>query len=132
MGLPGSGKTTLSVSLIKLLSKDSYSVDWFNADEVRGMYNDWDFTKEGRIRQAHRMRELADKSRTDFCIADFVAPYPISREIYDADFTIWVDTIKTSGYEDTNAEFVEPDHYDFRITQQDHAMWSNIIYSKIV
>jgi len=87
MGLPGSGKTTLAESLAHELD-----CDHFNADKVREQFNDWDFTAEGRLRQARRMRELADK--TDLAICDFVCPLPEMREIFGADVVIWMDTIK--------------------------------------
>ena len=54
-GLPGSGKTTLAEPLAELLG-----AVWINADQVRKKYDDWDFTPEGRIRQAQRMRHLSD------------------------------------------------------------------------
>ena len=47
MGLPGSGKTTLASELVSLLK-----AKWLNADEVRKEANDWDFSEEGRKRQA--------------------------------------------------------------------------------
>jgi adenylylsulfate kinase len=49
-GLPGSGKTTFAKKLIS-----EKKIAYFNADEVRKMFNDWDFTEAGRIRQAQRM-----------------------------------------------------------------------------
>ena len=55
MGLSGSGKTFLS----KLLQKE-LSCAWYNADNLREMANDWDFSDEGRKRQSHRMKALAD------------------------------------------------------------------------
>ena len=56
MGLPGSGKTTLAKKLTKLLN-----AGWINADKVREKYDDWDFTKEGVLRQAKRMGNLSEK-----------------------------------------------------------------------
>ena len=55
MGLPGSGKTYLVESLQPLLE-----AAWYNADKVREMANDWNFSPEGRIRQSMRMRAFAD------------------------------------------------------------------------
>ena len=69
MGLPGSGKTTLAKEVVK-----SLKADWFNADKIRGKYNDWDFSREGILRQVKRMRKLADKSKKKFVVADFVCP----------------------------------------------------------
>ena len=46
MGLPGSGKTYLAKRMQPILN-----AAWYNADIVREMANDWDFSPEGRIRQ---------------------------------------------------------------------------------
>jgi phosphopantetheine adenylyltransferase len=123
MGLPGSGKTTFAQELkIQLESQDS-TVEWFNADEVRKRYNDWDFTEAGRIRQSIRMRELAEAADADYVICDFIAPLPEMRHNFKADWTIWMDTIDRGRYEDTNKVFVEPDMYDFRIPEQNARKW---------
>lgn len=101
-GLPESGKSTLARKLQKELG-----YVWFNADIVREQFEDWDFSPEGRKRQAKRMFDLCegiDKS----CIVDFVAPTEELRKIFDADITIWMDTTKKSKYQDTNAIFEKP------------------------
>lgn len=128
MGLPGSGKSTLAKELTELHLKDS---EWLNADSIRQQYNDWDFSVEGRIRQAHRMKKLADCSRATFVIADFVAPLPEMRDIYAADFTVWVDTINFGRYSDTNQMFVPPTLYNVRVTEKDLSKWSTIIATAI-
>ena len=128
MGLPGSGKTTLALNLFAMLSP--YAL-WLNADEVRTKFNDWDFSEQGRLRQSQRMREIADVSHQDYVIADFVCPLPAMRDIYAADFTIWIDTIAEGRYEDTNRVFEPPQYYDVRVTEQDAAKWSKIIYEQI-
>ncbi len=132
MGLPGSGKTYLAERLKKKLNDCNKTVGWLNADAIRAHYNDWDFSREGRIRQSLRMRELADESNTDYCIVDFVAPLVEMRNNFKADWTIWVDTIKEGRYEDTNKMFVEPEVYDFRITEQDARKWADFIAEHIV
>lgn len=115
MGLPGSGKSTLAVELTLALFPDCV---WLNADAVREKYDDWDFSKEGRIRQSKRMRELADAAGRSYVIADFVCPLPEMRDIFDADFVVWMDTIRTSEYEDTNKMFVPPEYYNLHITEK--------------
>lgn len=127
MGLPGSGKTTLARAL-----QTKLNAAWFNADDVRQQYNDWDFSHEGRIRQSKRMRELCDLSTSYYNIADFVAPLPEMRHNFKADWTIWVDTIREGRYEDTNRAFVEPELYDFRITEQAAEKWAEFVADHIL
>ena len=131
MGLPGSGKTYLANALQRELHDRGFTVEWFNADEVRERFNDWDFSEAGRIRQGHRMRDLAEKSTADFVISDFVAPLPAMREAYGANLVIWLDTIDSSRFEDTNRIFVAPDHYDYRIMAKNAEHWANTISTKL-
>ena len=115
MGLPGAGKTTLSEKLRNLLEANDKKVIWLNADRVRREYDDWDFSREGRIRQSKRMYELSTRIECDFVIADFVAPLVEMREIFQADFTIWMDTIVQGRFADTNSVFDQPLKFDLRI-----------------
>ena len=119
MGLPGSGKTTLAKLLVPM-----YNAVWLNADQVRQDANDWDFTDEGRVRQANRMKTLAedalDKNRN--IIADFVCPTEKTREDFNADYVIWMDTIKEGRFEDTNKMFEPPKKYDFKVTHMEAQM----------
>jgi adenylylsulfate kinase len=113
-GLPGSGKTTLAEPFAKEIGGI-----WINADEVRERYHDWDFSPEGRIRQAERMRYLADGvvSAGKIAVADFVAPTFLTRIKYKADFEVWMDTIEKSRYEDTNVMFEKPLEWDYHVAQ---------------
>lgn len=129
MGLPGSGKTTLALNVFAQLSPNAL---WLNADEIRKKFNDWDFTKEGRLRQSRRMREIADVSNKDYIIADFICPLPAMRDIYAADYTVWVDTIYSSIYQDTNQLFEAPEYYNLHVTTQDAAKWSKIIVERVI
>ena len=115
MGLPGSGKTTFSEELVKRLMIN-HTVSWFNADIVREEYNDWDFSDVGRIRQVRRMAKLARESDSDFVVCDFVCPTDETRKIFDADIVIWMDTIRSGRFEDTNKLFMPPTKYTYRVT----------------
>ena len=128
MGLPGSGKTTLANELGPMLNAKR-----LNADEVRKEANDWDFSKEGRKRQAKRMADFAIKLKNDgnYVVADFICPTPEARNLFPADFTVWVDTIKKGRFDDTNAMFVKPEKYDCHVTTQNAKKWAAKIAKEI-
>ena len=128
MGLPGVGKTTLANELAALIKTKR-----LNADEVRRAANDWDFSEEGRKRQAKRMSDSAVKLKSEGnnVIADFICPTPEARSLFQADYTIWVDTIKKGRFDDTNTMFVKPEKYDFHVTTQDAKFWAQKIKEKI-
>ena len=114
MGLPGSGKTWLAERLQKHLN-----CAWYNADAVRKLANDWDFSPEGRMRQAQRMKTIAnfESSNGRKVICDFIAPTDNARKEFGADFIIWMNTIDKGRFEDTNKMFEDPKVYDMRITK---------------
>ena len=128
MGLPGSGKTTLAKLLVPM-----FNAVWLNADKVREEANDWDFSEQGRSVQANRMKRLAqeavDNNRN--VIADFVCPTKHTREDFNADYIVWLDTIKEGRFEDTNKMFVNPDKYNFHVTSQDAKNWAPKILKEI-
>ena len=128
MGLPGAGKTTLANELAKLIECKR-----LNADEVRGAANDWDFSEEGRKRQAKRMSDeaLKIKKEGNNVIADFICPTPEARNLFLADYIVWVDTIKAGRFEDTNQMFVKPDKYDCHVTTQDAKVWASKIAKEL-
>ena len=128
MGLPGSGKTTLASELAPLINAKR-----INADEVRKAANDWDFSEEGRSRQAKRMADLAKKIKDEgsYVIADFICPTPEARNLFPADYIVWVDTIKKGRFDDTNQMFVKPEKYDCHVTTQDAKVWAPKIAKEI-
>jgi adenylylsulfate kinase len=128
MGLPGAGKTTLANEMAPLLNAKR-----LNADEVRKSVNDWDFSEEGRVRQAKRMAEAALKLKNEghYVIADFIAPTPEARSLFPADYIVWVDTIKKGRFEDTNQMFVNPKNFDFHVKSQDAKKWAPKIIEEI-
>ena len=128
MGLPGAGKTTLADELAPKLNAKR-----LNADEVRKAANDWDFSEEGRKRQAKRMADFALelKKQGNYVVADFICPTPEARKLFPADFVIWVDTIKEGRFEDTNQMFVKPEKFDFHVTTQNAKVWTEKIIKEI-
>ena len=128
MGLPGSGKTTLANELAPMLNAKR-----LNADEVRKEANDWDFSEEGRKRQAKRMADFAKKLKIggNYVVADFICPTPEARGLFPADYIVWVDTIKEGRFEDTNKMFIKPQKFDYHVTTQDAKNWAPKIAEKI-
>tara|TARA_B110000238_G_scaffold19209_1_gene18849 strand:+ start:1838 stop:2230 length:393 start_codon:yes stop_codon:yes gene_type:complete len=124
MGLPGSGKTTLANELAPFLNAKR-----LNADEVRKKANDWDFSISGRERQAKRMADLAKKQsgNENYILVDFICPTAKTQNLFTADFTIWMDTIKEGRFDDTNKIFTNPTNYDCQVTTKDSKYWSSMI-----
>jgi len=129
MGLPGSGKTNLAKRLVEM-----FNAVWLNADEVRKESDDWDFTPEGRTRQALRMWTYAEESieQNRNVVADFVCPTEQTRKQFNADYTVWMDTIKEGRFEDTNKMFEAPTQYDFKVTHMEADMWAFLIKQDIL
>jgi phosphopantetheine adenylyltransferase/shikimate kinase len=129
MGLPEAGKTTLASKLVPLIK-----AKWLNADEVRKKANDWDFSEEGRKRQAKRMADFAEKYKKEghHVVADFICPTPEARKLFNPDYIVWVNTINKGKYEDTNKMFVKPKKFDFQVTTQNAELWAMQIADKII
>lgn len=113
MGLPGSGKTTLAKKVVKILN-----ADWLNADVIRGKYNDWDFSDEGIVRQVTRMRDIAQKSKKKYVVADFVCPLHKQIKIFKPNFIFWMDTIQKGRFESMNKIFKNPKKFDLKFTEK--------------
>ena len=113
-GLPGSGKTTLAKPFAELLGGVH-----INADVVRTSYDDWDFTPEGRMRQAMRMKFLADGvvMAGKIAIADFICPTEAARTEFNPDFTVWMNTIQEGKYADTNQMFQAPVEVNYHVAE---------------
>lgn len=128
MGLPGAGKTTLAKKLVLKLN-----AVWLNADKIREQYQDWDFSPEGRVRQSLRMKKLSDEIiiKGKHVIADFICPTPQTRSDFNADYLIWVDTIKEGRFDDTNKLFVPPKKFFLRVLTKNSEYWMNEIIEKL-
>ena len=123
-GLPGSGKTTLAKPFAELIGGVH-----INADQVRTYYNDWDFSLSGRLRQAQRMRHIADGvvMAGKIAVADFVCPTDAARQEFDPDYTVWMDTIEEGRFEDTNKMFERPAQCDYHV-----AKWFNDTHTQLM
>ena len=130
MGLPGSGKTTLSDKLAPLIKASRV-----NADEVRKKFNDWDFSLEGRIRQSNRMNELSDQEikKNKNVVTDFVCPTKGARKKFSADYIIWMNTIDQGRFEDTNKMFEIPDNQeiDFEVKEKNTEVIKHLILTDL-
>lgn len=131
MGLPGAGKTTLA----RVLAARLCAVH-FDADEVRAHINkDLGFSPADRIEQASRMGWLCDRvvAASGMAIADFVCPLPATREAFGPAFTVWVDRISESRFDDTNRLFTPPGRYDIRVTAEGSPeFWAERIAAEII
>ena len=130
---PGTAKTLKNRALVCRKLAPLLNAKRLNADEVRKEANDWDFSEEGRKRQARRMADFAKKLKEEgnFVVADFICPTPEARALFPADFIIWVDTIKEGRFDDTNKMFVKPDKFDYHVTTQDAKNWAPKIIKEI-
>jgi adenylylsulfate kinase len=131
MGLSGSGKSELAKELHSLFQEHEITSIRINGDEVRQANNDWDFSPDGRIRQAQRIARLAKKSEAQFVIADFIAPTKETRDIFNPDMLIWLDTIKSSKYTNTDVVFQNPKNYQFKVKKKNSKKWAKTIFDKI-
>lgn len=122
MGLPGSGKTHLA----KILKK-KINADWINADTIRKKYKDWDFSKQGIIRQSLRMYKISKESKKKNIIADFICPFNQTRKIFKADFTIWMNTIQKGRFDKMNKIFQRPKKINYEIRDFNSKLHSIII-----
>jgi len=65
-------------------------------------------------------------------IADFICPTPESRNLFPADYIVWVDTIKKGRFDDTNKMFVKPEKFNCHVTTQDAKKWAKQISKEII
>ena len=102
-GLPGTGKTSLAKELAY-----HFHIPHHNADTIRELHDDWDFSEEGRMRQAMRMS-------VEWGILDFVCPLNAYRYFVDPNYVIWMNTLEEGRYADTNKIFETPTRVDIEV-----------------
>ena len=121
MGLPEIGKT----SLAKLLAP-MFNAVLLNEDEVRKEANDFDLSEVGRSIHTNRMKRLADEAiqNNRNVVADFECTDD-ERKDFNADYIIYMDTIKESKLE-------PPSNFYFKVTHKDAQMFSFLIKQEIL
>lgn len=139
LGISGSGKTTLAKRIVEeLMLTHRRETRWFNSDKMRDLFDDWDFSHEGRLRQAHRMGDHADSAMLNgrIAIVDFICPTEEFRQAFHkahlSDIIVWMDRTQTSQYKDTDALFEPPSYYDYRITDDDTESWVSKLVQEIL
>ena len=121
MGLSGSGKTSLARLLAPM-----FNAVLINEDEVRKEANDFDLSEVGRSIHTNRMKRLADEAiqNNRNVVADFECTDD-ERKDFNADYIIYMDTIKESKLE-------PPSNFDFKVTHKDAQMFSFLIKQEIL
>jgi adenylylsulfate kinase len=126
IGLPGSGKTTLAKAL-----KDRTNAIHLNADEVRAdISSDLGFSLEDRYEQSRRLGAMARllSKQGNLVIADFVCPTKKTREAFGRpDAVVWMHTLDTSRYSDTNFIWESPQDYDMVVESFSDAWVDKVI-----
>jgi len=128
IGLPGSGKTTLATELA-----DRINAIHLNADYVRSTINsDLGFTPEDRVEHSRRMGEIAKmlSSQGLDVVVDFICPTVATRSAFGKpDILVWMDTITSGRFEDTNKMWETPTIFDYRFIDFDSKNQASLIIS---
>lgn len=118
IGLPGSGKTALAKRLA-----DRINAIHLNGDETRATVNkDLGFSIESRMEQARRLGELARliSKQGHHVVVDFVCPTKLTRNSFGTpDMLVFMDTIESGRFKDTNDMFERPEYADIRFNTHD-------------
>ena len=78
------------------------------------------------------MRHLADGIvlAGKIAVADFVCPTQVARDWFEADYTIWMDTINKGRYDDTNEMFEKPEKVNYHVAKwfdDTHAQLADVV-----
>lgn len=116
-GLPGSGKTTLAKPFSDLIGGIHIQEDRI------------DNSVEGHKEQALKIKHMCQgvELTGKIAVADFTCPLENSRYIFDADYTVFMDTIKETDDESLNELFQQPMMCDYHVAQ-----WFNDTHTQLV
>ena len=80
------------------------------------------------------MKDLADMygQYNEIIICDFVCPLQKTRDQFNPDYIIFMNTIDESRYEDTNKVFEPPKKFDVEAKSKNSNYYSKMIYNEIV
>lgn len=81
-GLSGSGKSTISERMFKMLAERGYEVEHLDGDVIRDIFPKTGFSKEERNSHIKRVGYLASRLQVHkvFVLASFVSPYREARD----------------------------------------------------
>lgn len=105
MGKSGSGKSYLAKNSLLYFNKDA---DYISSHNIRHDEGNFDFSKEGRIKQAEKVKKLIDESKASIVIVDMICPYPEMRRIILPNIIYFIDNKGNGLYPDTDSIFVPP------------------------
>lgn len=119
-GVPESGKTTLAEPL-----SEKINGVYINEHQIRNEYINYNYTLEGIRKNTEMLRCLADGvvRAGKVAVIDCVAALPEIRMFIDADYAVWMDTIKTNmKSDDSNTidiKFSKPDitEYNYHVSE---------------
>ena len=109
--------------------------------ETRKLFNPdyivWvDTIQKGRFDDTNEMFVKPEKYKKechyDYLVTDYICPTPKTREIFNPDYIVWVDTINKGRFEDTNKMFVKPKKFDFKVTSQNAELWALQIAEQLI
>lgn len=81
-GLSGSGKSTISERVYKILDEQGYKVEHLDGDAIRDIFPKTGFSREERNAHIKRVGYLASRLQTHgvFVIGSFISPYQEARD----------------------------------------------------
>ena len=128
-GLSGAGKTWLTREIVAILD-----CTWLNNDEIReGPHSYIGWSEQDRVEHAHKVGQWANILMNDgrHCLIDMIAPTEDCRKALDPDFTVFIDSVSSSVYLDTDLLWEPPTDPDYVVKSQNAKLWAGLIAQKL-